>query len=249
MKFRFILIVVMVAVLAFVSACSAAPTQTPTPTTAPTLTETTRPSETPAPTSSQTSSTAPTLTSTPTVLPTDTATVTPSGTPRPTFAGFTVEYAQPASYGLLIGFIIPGIKENYRLTVNDVVYTCELNTKAPDRLYCYGPQFVQGTTVKLVFMPLTGDNTPVFQTSYKLILIGTPTLNPTALYEAGKACKIRGVHVTCETEYRRNGDTYCIVSTCVDLCGYYKSVDTCPPGSENNGIFPMTGTPPMPPPR
>jgi hypothetical protein len=245
MKRRFHLIIGLVTVLAFVSACSAAPIQTPTPTPAPTVTETIRPSETVTPIPTQAPSPSATLTSSPTVKPSDTATVT--STPRPSFAGFAVEYVQPASYGLLMGFIVPGIKENLRLTVNNSEYKCELNAKAPDRLYCYGQQFAQGQTVKLVFLPLSGDDTPVFETTYKLVMIGTPTLNPTALWEAGKACKIRGVHVTCETEYRSLGDTYCIVSTCSDLCGYYKSVNTCPEGSEHNGIFQMTGTPPLPP--
>ncbi len=145
-----------------------------------------------------------------------------------------------------MGFRIPGIKENYRLTVNGSEYKCELNAKAPDSLACYGAPFNQGQTVKLIFYALTGDSTPLFETSYKVALVGTPTLNPETLVAMGKACQIRGVGVTCETEYRRNGDTYCTVSSCFDLCGYYYSKDNCPEGSINNGTFPMTGTPPMP---
>jgi len=159
-----------------------------------------------------------------------------------------VEYTQFTSYGMLMGFHIPGIKENYRLQVNGVDYQCNLNDKAPDRLYCNGQQVKAGQTVKLAFLPLKGDNSPVFETSYQVVPYVTLTIDPRTLVAGGvDACAARGVHVTCETEYRNNGDTYCIVSTCVDLCGYYYSVDTCPVDSINNGIYPMTGTPPMPP--
>jgi hypothetical protein len=150
----------------------------------------------------------------------------------------------------MLGFHIPGIKESYRLTVNGIEYKCDLNTKAADSLVCYGTPFNQGQTVKLVFFTLDGNKTPVYETSYKISLPGTATLNPQTAEALGKACQLRGVHVTCETEYRRNGDnTYCTVSTCFDLCGYYYSVDTCPEGSINNGTFPLTGTPPMPGPK
>lgn len=244
---RILGMIFLAAIFVFTSACSAAPTQPPAPTQAPAASETPRPSETPIPSSTPVPSS--TQTPPPTATQADTPTVKPSetSTPRPSFAGFAVEYVQPASYGLLFGFHIPGIKENYRLMVNEKEYKCDLNAKSPDRLGCYGPAFTQGQTVKLSFLPLTGDNQPVYETTYKIALIGTPTLEPTALYAAAKACLIRGVHVTCETEYRRLNDSYCIVATCADLCGYYYSVDTCPVGSEHNGIFQFTGTPPLPP--
>lgn len=195
------------------------------------------------------SSPVPSSTQAPTPVPTDTPapistdTPAPSVTPTPAFIGFSVEFAETTTYGLMLGLTIPGVKDIYRLDVNDAAYTCSLAAKAPDHLYCYGKPFKQGETVSLTFYPPTGDKTPVFQTTYKIVLSGTPTLSPEDLIAAAKACKIRGVHVTCETEYRNSGSSYCEVSTCVDLCGYYYSVDTCPTGAEKNGYYPITATP------
>jgi hypothetical protein len=243
-RIYFFLIVILMA--GFLPACSAATTQAPTPTLTSTATalETVKPSVTLAP--SQTDTVTPSRLPSSTTAPTATPTATASSTPRPTFAGFQVTYAENTNYGLQLGFHIPGIKESYRLTVNGVEYKCDLNNKSVDSLFCYGAPFNQGQTVKLAFFMLDGDKAPVFETNYTISLAGTPTLNPETLVAAGKACLIRGVHVTCETEYRRNGNTYCTVSSCFDLCGYYYSKDDCPPGAENNGAYPITGTPPMP---
>ena len=148
---------------------------------------------------------------------------------------------------MLMAFKVPGIKDNYRLKVNGIDYTCNLNAKAVDHIYCYGREFKAGAVVSLSFLPLKDSNDPVFETTYKVAPAMTPTVGYETLVAQGvDKCAVRGVHVTCETEYRRNGNTYCIVSTCADACGYYYSVDTCPEGSIENGIFPMTGTPPMP---
>lgn len=240
---------IVVWMMGLLSACSAATTQAPPPTLTLTATalETVKPSATLEP--SQTDTVKPSDLPSSTTAPTATLTATASSTPRPTFAGFQVTYAENTNYGLQIGFRIPGIKQNFRLTVNGVEYKCDLNNKVVDSLFCYGAPFNQGQTVKLAFYTLDGDKDPVFETNYKVSLAGTPTLNPETLVAAGKACLIRGVHVTCETEYRRNGNTYCTVSSCFDLCGYYYSKDDCPPGSENGGNYPMTGTPPMPGPK
>ncbi len=249
MKNRFYLCVFVSILLGLLTGCAGVANQAPTIAATVAATQTALPSETPAP--SQTDTPVPSSTLTPSVTASSTATqtATPSETPRPSFAGFQVASAENTSYGLLMGFHIPGIKENYRLTVNGSEYKCELNSKAPDSLFCYGKTYSQGQTVKLAFYSLAGDATPLYETTYKIALVGTPTIPPGTLEAMGKACQIRGVHVTCETEYRRNGDSYCIVSSCFDLCGYYYSTDTCPEGSISNGTFPMTGTPPMPGPK
>lgn len=247
MKLRIVLIVVLVSVMVILQACSAAATLAPTatPTPPPTVTETPRPSETPAPTDTST----PSPTSTFTLTPSATITSTSTSTPMPSFAGFAVEYAQYTNYGMLMGFKIPGITKAYRLKVNDIAYTCNLNDKAPGYLYCYGPQFQQNQEITLVFYPPDeNDNTPLYTASYKVSLLVPPTVDPRVLMtEAPGSCPARGIHVTCETEYRKDGaGGCCIVATCSDACGYYYSMDTCPNGSEHNGICAMTGTPPLP---
>jgi hypothetical protein len=246
MKHRLVFLFVIAALMAILPACTTATVQ---PTALPSDTNTPLPSASPVPSSTQVPTLAPSDTPVPTdtLAPTSTQTAAPSVTPTPAFAGFSVEFAENATYGLLMGFQIKGVKDVYRLDVNGEAYQCSLSSKAPDHLYCYGKPFKQGETVTLVFYPPTGDKTPLFQTTYKVMLSGTPTLSPADLIAAAKACKIRGVGVTCETEYRNSGKSYCTVATCVDLCGYYYSVDTCPPGAEKNGAFLITGTPPMPP--
>jgi hypothetical protein len=248
MKTRSLIYIFFVAALVVLSACNVAPTPTtltPTPplTQTPAITETPRPSATLVP-SYTALPPSPTATITPSFTPTLTATLTP----QPVFAGFQVEYAQLTYYGMLMAFRIPGIKVNYRLTIGGVDYPCDLNDKSPDHLYCHGPQLKNGQSAKLVFLPLKGDNTPVYETTYLVTLLNTATVSPDMLATlGGDKCAVRGVHVTCETEYRNDGKGgYCIVATCVDLCGYYYSVHTCPEGSENWGIYPMTGTPPLP---
>ena len=247
MKSRFFILIVLVTVMVIFTACTAVTGQ-PTaavPTQPPPVTVTPRASETPAPSNTST----PQPTASHTITPSVTPAPTKTSTPTPSFAGFSVAYAQYTNYGMLIGFKIPGIKQSYRLKVNDVDYTCKLNEKAVNSLYCYGPQFGENETVKLVFYPLTGNDTPLYEASYKVSLLVPPTIDPRILMtQAPGSCPARGVNVTCETEYRNNGKGgYCIVATCNDACGYYYSMDTCPPGSVNNGIYPITGTPPLPP--
>jgi len=249
MKSRISYLIVLVTVMVIVSACTAAtvqPTATTAPTQPPPVTETPRPSETPAP--SNTSTLQPTASAT--LTPSVTPSATKSSTPTPSFAGFSVTYAQYTNYGMLIGFKIPGLKEDYRLMVNTVEYKCQINAKAVDSLYCYGPQFGQDQTVKLVFYLLNGDSTPLYETSYKVSLLIPPTVDPRILMtQAPGSCPARGVNITCETEYRNDGKgSYCIVATCNDACGYYYSMDTCPEGSIKNGIYNFNGTPPPLPP-
>ena len=145
MKPRISFFIVLVTVMGFFSACTAASVQSQTavPTQPPPVTETPRPSETPAPSNTETPVPTASFTLSPSATHTSTMTPTETSTPTPAFAGFEVSYAQYTNYGMLIGFKIPGIKDDYRLKVNDIDYTCKLNDKAPDSLYCYGPQFSQ----------------------------------------------------------------------------------------------------------
>jgi hypothetical protein len=241
MKYRFLVMTLLVLVMVSLQACSAAtPTQTPTATLVP-ATDTPQPSATVLP------SDTPTLppTATATASSTATLTATPSETPRPSFAGFKVDYAELAAYGMSFGFTIPGIKENFKLMVNAFEYKCNLSDKSPDHLYCSGSQFGQGQTVKLSFYALTGSKDPLFETTYKIMLVKTATIDPRTLAAGAPACENRGKDVKGEIEYRKNNGSYCVVATCFDACGYYYSVNTCPSGSEHNGIYQFPGAPPV----
>lgn len=144
---------------------------------------------------------------------------------------------------------VPGIKENYRLDVSGIAYKCNLYPNLPDRIFCYGPQLPPYSQVKLSFLPVNGGTDPVYQVDYLIMPFKAPTVDPRTIVAANPlTCPVRGVNVSCETEYRILGDGYCIVATCVDTCGYYYSVQTCPPDMTLQGIYIFTGTPPFPAP-
>jgi hypothetical protein len=181
-------------------------------------------------------------------VPTLTPAPSSTGTPRPAFAGFQVEYVEySAAYGMQFAFSIPGIRQNYGLNVNGKAYTCNYYEKYPDKLFCTGPVIAPKTQVKLSFFSLDGTQPEVFSNSFLIPAQVTPTVDPTLAKGFNPAnCPVRGVNVRCETEYRVLGNGCCVVATCVDACGYYYSVDTCPVGMSMQGI--CQGTPPVIPP-
>lgn len=217
-------IVLMISFL--LSACQAATpvlpsaTPAPLPTKAPaTATEAPKPSATAAPTA--------------TLLPTATLTLAPSATatqtltPTPAFAGFRILYSDYQKFGLLMVFSIPGMKDPYNLTVNNVKYNCTLQEKLPGQLFCMGPDFPHNRKVDLAFFA-PNQTQPAYKTEYVIAPIKTPT--PEGYIPPGNSdCPVRGIGASCETENRPatwpGGP--CIVSTCVDICGYWYSIDTC----------------------
>lgn len=242
MKKNPIIWISIVAAIVILTACSASPTASltpaPLPTQIPAETETARPSAT------LTTSATTLATATKTLTPTPTHTATLTATPRPSFAGFQVQFVDYASYGMQFAFIIPGIQNNYQLDVNGQPFNCKLYEKYPDKLFCTGPAIPPKTHVKLTFLPLEGEKTPVFVSNYLIAALITPTVDfQTSKGFNSENCPVRGVNVRCETEYRVNGGGCCVVSTCVDACGYYYSVDTCPRGMTLQGI--CQGTPPV----
>jgi hypothetical protein len=242
MKSRLFVLFLLVLLMLSLQACSAAPTAAPTATPAPTDTASPQPSATPKPSDTPTP---PPPTATTTNTSTATQTNTPSQTPRPSFAGFKVDYAQVMPNSMQFGFSVPGIKENFKLVVNTSEFTCALNEKNPDKLYCTGAQFAQGQSLKLTFYSLSGSTTPVFETTFKVAYVKTPTSNPQTLAAGANKCPDRGKNVTGEIEYRKLGEGYCVVATCFDACGYYYSLNTCPSGTEHNGIYQFSGPPPV----
>lgn len=246
MKMHILLLIIITAAISVLPACSAVPmtaaTATPPPTRLPTQTETLRPSETTTP------SNTPLPTATATLPSTSTPSLTMTATPRPIFAGFQVEFVQYAYYGMQFAFFIPGIKLNYRLLANALPFKCSLYDQYPNKLYCIGPAIAPNTDVQLSFLPQTGSDTPVFEATYKLGSMITPTIDIRTLKASNPTnCPQHGVNISCETEYRKNEGGCCVVATCVDACGYYFSVDTCPVEMEMQGI--CEGTPPIPYPK
>ncbi len=246
MKLHVPIFILLLAGLWVLPACSAGPTPPLTATALPvsslTPSETSRPSMTPVPSNTL----LPTVT--PTLPLTSTPTVTSSATPRPVFAGFQVDFVEYAYYGMQFAFKIPGIQQNYRLLANGISFKCTLYEKYPDKLYCTGPAIKPLTEIAFSFLPLAGSEVPVFETKYKLGSMITPTINLETLAASNPTtCPQHGVNVRCETEYRKIASGCCVVATCVDACGYYFSVDTCPQDMEMQGI--CEGVPPIPYPK
>ncbi len=252
MKNYWLFFSVMFIITVMLSACGQAAIPTSTQTSAPTASST--PTVLPSPTLTQTPRPSSTATTTNTPLPpasatsaaTATSSVTPtkSSTPKPAFAGFQVYYSQFFDYGLLITFRIPGITQAYGLDVSGKAYSCKLDSKYPDELFCLGPSFPLNTQVKLSFYNLEGDKTPLFETTYRIEGLPVPTVAVATLRASSPGeCPQRGVDPRCEVEYRNTGGGCCVVATCVDACGYWFSVDTC-----NNAEWSGTcsGTPPIP---
>ncbi len=128
----------------------------------------------------------------------------------------------------MLAFYLPGVKQAYDLQVNKVKYTCNLYNNLPDQMFCIGPEFPHNRKVELAFYTPKVTSEPIFKTDYVIAPIKTPT--PEGYIPPGDAnCPVRGINASCETEIR--GETWpggpCIVSTCVDSCGYWYSIDTC----------------------
>lgn len=179
-----------------------------------------RPDPTPPPQITSTQTGTPTIPLPPSVTPTKS--VTP--TQAPDFSGFQVQFVEYKDFGMVIGFIIPGVTTPYKLTVNKQIYSCLIKPGIANHLYCSGVIIPEGTKVRLEFFEI-GDETEIFQTNYIVSLPKTPT--PDYFKLTKPDCPVRGINARCETENRIAENGSCIVSTCVDSCGYWYSIDTC----------------------
>jgi hypothetical protein len=149
LPFFSLLILVMLLAGCTTPATPAVPTATPVQSTA-----TVEPTTTPAPTETLRPSLTPEVP--PTEAPPAPPTATLPPTPDPALSKITLSgLAWYKNYDLLLSFQFPGPvdPQNYRVTLEDKVYTCEVLAKYPNRLYCRG----QGAKV------LTTANIRVYQ--------------------------------------------------------------------------------------
>ncbi len=168
-----------------------------------------------------------------TVAPSATATKTTSPTPSqsPT-AAVDLQQAQVINIlngvgGISLVVKIAHIATPYDMILAGIKYTCHLEAQYPDWLLCWGlsrppldeqvnQAFVDQASGKVIF-------------EQKVIL--SSALLPTALPEGYgfTNCPDRGKNISCETECRLDYDgNPCIVATCTDACGLYRSVHSCP---------------------
>jgi hypothetical protein len=214
--------------LMFILAACSAPTPQPTIASLPTkaLPATAAPVE---PTATTTATSAPTDTAAPTQTPTQTTVPTPeaTATPAAAFDKLRIIDLRNSLGGYNLVIIVPGVKTAYDLKLNGKDYSCVVDAKVADRLFCQGltqPPFDVDMKVE-ISDPTT--KAVVYQGS--TVLAQAILLKPTAVGWAQTNCPDRGKNVHCEMECRiaPNG-LPCIATTCVDLCGAYFSVHTCP---------------------
>jgi len=205
--------------LVLLAACAPEPAPAPTdvPTAAPTATLT------PMPSATSTATSAPSATFT--QAPTDTA--KPSATPEAALDQAEVIQINDGVGGIGLVLKIPFLTSPYNLILGGTRYDCKLDAQYPDWLFCWG---LKRPTLDI---PLTeafldpANNQVVLQRQVVL----SSLLLPTALPEgyAATNCPDRGKNISCETECRLDYDgNPCIVATCTDACGLYRSVHSCP---------------------
>lgn len=159
-----------------------------------------------------------------TLMPSETMAIT--ATQGPKFASFTVFNMVPEANGTLtLGLLVPGLKESLKVVIDSKQFFCVMDPAYLGRLFCTGPILHYEKSLVIKFMSLKGDFIAYEGT---LVLPEPAALVPTLPACDPKTwCPDRGVKFHCETEVRTWYEPTCTVSTCVDLCGYCYSVDTC----------------------
>jgi len=167
----------------------------------------------------------PTMTQTPTLTPT--VTQIPTATPVAQFEDLKILVLENKLGGWSMQWVLPGVQVPLKMMLDNREYTCTVDAKYPDRLFCQGlAQPALDRPLTLVFLnPESG--VEIYRTSF--IIPAALMAPPTPVGYAQTNCPDRGKKVSCETECRIAPDgTPCIVATCVDACGPYFSVHSCP---------------------
>lgn len=176
-----------------------------------------------------------TLTVTPTERPTLTASPTASPSPEPSLSPTPMAELDRAEVinlmdgvgGISVVVKIPHLSLAYDMILAGTRYDCHLEEAYPDWLLCWG----------LARPPLDVPITQAFlnketgQVVMERKVVLSSAVLPTALPEgyAQTNCPDRGKNISCETECRVDADgNPCIVATCTDACGLYRSVHSCP---------------------
>jgi len=197
------------------------PTQAPTPTASPSPQPLITFTVAPSPTVTETSAPAPTFTLAPT------GTSSPSPTPAAALDQAEVIQINDGVGGIGLVLKIPHLSSPYNLILGGARYECKLDAQYPDWLFCWG---LSRPTLDI---PLTEAflDPQTSQVILKREVVLSSAILPTALPEgyANTNCPDRGKNISCETECRLDYDgNPCIVATCTDACGLYRSVHSCP---------------------
>jgi hypothetical protein len=214
MRFSFRNLTLLTAILVSLSACTGtAPIETST-----TLTFTFAP---------PTITVEPTLTPEPTFTPFPTATATVTLIPTSTvgWANMSVTFSDLiVNYGVY--FLIPGLDNVYDVSIDRIPFSCYIDKGYPNMLICYGAKFRNEVSVPVVFTT-RGGNAPIYTSTLMVSSAMFESEYPECIPSTW--CPDRYKNFSCETEDRNNFSPQCIVSTCVDACGFCVGIDTCTP--------------------
>jgi hypothetical protein len=135
-------------------------------------------------------------------------------------------------------FSVPGVSRTYFALVNNYFgMTCTPSGSYTDVLVCSAPVFrISTTTPKIIFYEDETYSTAL-HSAYFFVPVSSGLVIPTPIpwiisWAPDDGTCERGINVFCETEYRTYNGVPCMDATCSDTCGYYYSVDNCPPSGD-----------------
>jgi hypothetical protein len=129
--------------------------------------------------------------------------------------------------GISVVVKIPHLSVAYDLILAGARYDCHLEEAYPDWLLCWG--LARPPLDAPINQAFLDKETGSVVMERKVVL--SSAVLPTALPEGYPQtnCPDRGKNISCETECRIDSDgNPCIVATCTDACGLYRSVHSCP---------------------
>jgi hypothetical protein len=134
--------------------------------------------------------------------------------------------------GVLITLAIPNLTIPYNIILAGNKYSCELDSKYPGKLFCWGLAIPPlNTTINLAFLDPQSGKIVLKMTTF----ISQDLFPPSGSKDlSGTSCSETGQSQSCEMECRVDsaGNT-CIVATCFDACGRTYSIQSCPNDMQN----------------
>ena len=191
----------------------------------------------------------PSATNTPLPTATYTATLTNTATSTPTpYLGFLdaeLYRAWNTENQTFYYFTIGDAEQTFYGTVDGNPITCEPDTQYPGNLVCVADKFLFGEPYSYFEFFTDASRTQLlysgeYFTGLAILQSATPTsiyaglIWPRAEFTAADItwaggetwCPLRGVNITCETEYRNYSGVCVVGSSCFDMCGFFYAVDT-----------------------
>lgn len=181
----------------------------------------------------------------PTLTPTETFTSTSTFTPTPSadFENLQILGGKYNGEGVdsIIYIAFPRVDKDYKYVMDYREYSCAIDTEIPDRVNCFGKYLDSKISKSVIVQIFDLESSDLLFENEVYVPMTKPTPIPCGPFEG---CPVRGINMTCETEWRQEGDEICVVMSCFDSCGYCSSLHTCKTNPEgHNAIIAPTPTP------